>query len=327
MTSASFNPVLASDFLAAQRGDRDAFARLVLATQKTVTSIALAVTRDIQLSEDVAQDTYVKAWQRLGTMHQADSLLPWLREVTRNAAIDHVRKRRHREWTMDDADLRIAAAADPGQGPEAWMQGSQQFEQLTRALDAVPNDSREVLLLFYREGQSSRHVATLLGLSDDAVRKRLQRARQALQSELLEQVGEVARHSAPGAAFAVLVVGSLGPLQASAAATTTGATAAKWALGAVGSVLAALTLVVGAVALDVRGQMRRARNPTERDQLRRHGIVFGILMASFVGMLFWAKQAEWSQTQLLMASGLYSVAIIALGVRRARIHCRHRRPD
>src|SRR5690606_6663105 len=86
MPSATFTPILATDFIAAQAGDREAFARLVRATQKTVSSIALAVTRDVQLSEDIAQDTYVKAWQRLGTMHQADSFLPWLREVSRNAA-------------------------------------------------------------------------------------------------------------------------------------------------------------------------------------------------------------------------------------------------
>ena len=326
MISATFTPILATDFIAAQAGDREAFARLVRATQKTVSSIALAVTRDVQLSEDIAQDTYVKAWQRLGTMHQADSFLPWLREVSRNAAIDHLRRRRN-ERPVDDADLRIASAADPGSGPEAWMQESQQSEQLTRALDAVPDDSREVLLLFYREGQSSRHVAALLGLSDGAVRKRLQRAREALKSELLEQVGEVARHSAPGAAFVALVVGSLGPLEASAAATTAGATTAKWALGALGSVLAALTLVVGAVVVDVRRAMRRARSPVERNELRSHGIIYGVLMASFVGMLFWARHGEWSQTQLLLVSGLYSLAIIALGIRRARIHRRHRGDD
>lgn len=86
-------------------------------------------------------------------------------------------------------------------------------------------------------------------------------------------------------------------------------------------------LVVGAVVVDVRRAMRRARNPVERNELRSHGIVYGLLMASFVGMLFWAKHGEWSQTHLLVASGLYSLAIIALGVRRARIHRRHRGDD
>lgn len=80
----------------------------------------------------------------------------------------------------------------------------------------MPDDSRDVLLLFYREGNSSRQVAALLGLSDGTVRKRLQRARDALQNEWLAQVAEASRHSAPGLAFTTLVVGSLGPRDAAA---------------------------------------------------------------------------------------------------------------
>lgn len=317
------SPVAPADFLAAQRGDRNAFARLVLATQKTVATIALAVTRDVQLSEDIAQNTYVKAWQRLASMQNPESLLPWLRQVTRNEAIDHLRRRRHQEVALDTEDSRIAGAAATGPDPEAWMHDRQRSEQLARALDAVPDDSREVLLLFYREGQSSQQVASLLGLSDGAVRKRLQRAREGLQSELLAQVADVARHSAPGLAFAALVVGSLGPRDA-AAATAATATAGKWALGAVGAVLAALAVVVGAVVIDVRRAMRRARSPSERTALLRHGIVYAAVMASFVGMLFWSKHGDWSQARLLGVSAGYSLVIIGLGIARARIYRRHR---
>ncbi|MFD0738460.1 RNA polymerase sigma factor [Lysobacter koreensis] len=323
MITSALPPVLEDDFLAARRGDRDAFARLVRVTQAMVASVALAVTRDVQLSEDVAQETYLKAWQRLGSMQQAESFLPWLRQVTRNRAIDHVRRRRHQELALGDTDARISNAVDGGLDPDAWLQGGQQSQLLARALDAVPDDSREVLLLFYREGQSSRHVAALLGLSDGAVRKRLQRARDALQSELLAQVGEVARHSAPGLAFATLVVASLGPAEAGAATAAT-ATAGKWALGAIGSVFAALAVVLGAVFWEVRQYVSRARNPVERRELLRHGIVYAALMASFVGVLFWSKHGAWTFTTLLAVSGVYALAIIGMGVRRARIHRRHR---
>lgn len=321
-TSTALNPVAHADFFAAQRGDRHAFARLVHATQKTVTSIALAVTRDIQLSEDIAQDAYTKAWQRLGSMQNPESLLPWLRQVTRNQSIDHVRRRRHQEVLLDVEDVRISTAAAPDADPEVRMHHWQRSAQLSRALDAVPDESREVLLLFYREGESSRHVAALLGLSDAAVRKRLQRARTALQTEWLAQVGETARASAPGPAYASLVVGTLGPQDAAAA--TISVTAGKWASGLVGSVFAALALVVGAEVIDVRGAMRRARNPDERSELLRHGLVYAAVMASFVGVLFWAKHGHWSQARLLTVAGLYSLVIIGLGAGRARIHRRHR---
>ena len=315
-----------ADFLAARRGDRDAFARLVTATQRTVASVALAVTRDIQLSEDIAQETYLKAWQKLSTMRNAESFLPWLRQVTRNRAIDHVRRRGYQELLPGEDDARLSGAVHDGPGPEASLQAEQQSRLLAGALDTVPDESREVLLLFYREGQSSRQVAALLGLSDGAVRKRLQRARDALESELWAQVGDAARNSAPGLAFATLVVGALGPTEAGAATAAT-ASAGKWALGAIGAVFAAIAVVLGAVYWEVSRYVARARNPVERRELVRHGILYAVLMASFVAMLSWSKHAGWADATLLAVSAGYALAIIALGVWRARIHRRHRRAE
>jgi len=75
-----------------------------------------------------------------------------------------------------------------------------------------------VLLLYYREGQNSRQVAELLGLSDAAVRKRLSRARRSLRSDLLSRFGDFARATAPGTAFAVGVTAMLGISRPAAAA-------------------------------------------------------------------------------------------------------------
>ncbi len=77
-------------------------------------------------------------------------------------------------------------------------------------IDALPEESRETLLLFYREGQNSQQVATLLGLTDAAVRKRLSRARQQVRDELISRFGEFARSSSPTAAFTAAVVTGLG---------------------------------------------------------------------------------------------------------------------
>jgi len=327
IASTPLSPALHADFAAARHGDHDAFARLVRATQRMVASVALAVTRDIQLSEDIAQETYLKAWHRLAAMHNPDSFLPWLRQVTRNQAIDHVRRRRHQELALGDSDARVTDAAHEGPGPEASLQRLEQSEMLACALDEIPDESREVLLLFYREGQSSRQVAALLGLSDGAVRKRLQRARDVLHAGLLSQVGEVARSSAPGVAFTAIVATTLttGPAKAGAAGAGAGAaTASKWVLGALGSAVAALALVLAAVAWEVRSYVIRARNPVERRELLVHGILFGVMMASFVGMLVWAKHQQWTFPTLLAVSAVYSLAIIGMGVRRHLIHRRHR---
>ncbi len=326
MTSSSLTSALEADFVAARRGDQDAFARIVRATQRMVASVALAVTRDVQLSEDIAQETYLKAWQKLAAMNHAESLLPWLRQVTRNQAIDHVRRRRHQEILLGETDTRMHDAPHAGPGPEAAFHNAEQFAMLAQALDEIPDECREVLLLFYREGQSSRQVADLLGLSDGAVRKRLQRARDVLHAELLARVGDVARSSAPGIAFTTLVAASLTTGPAKAGAATAAAASTKGLLGVIGSALAAVALVLGAVVWEVRGYVGRARNPVERRELLVHGIVYAVLMTSFVVVLWWSKHHLWSSTTLMAVSAMYALAIIGLGIRRHNIHRRHR-PD
>lgn len=328
-TLAANDATLHHDFLAARQGDRQAFARLVQATQRMVTSVALAVTRDIQLSEDIAQETYLKAWSALEAIRTPDSFLPWLRQVTRNRAIDQLRHRQRQQLVPGNPEDHLADAPDHGPDPEATLAGAEEMQLLARALDAIPDDSRDVLLLFHREGQSSQQVAALLGLTDAAVRKRLQRAREAVQAHVLASVGEIARYSAPGLAFTTIVTASLATAPAKAAgagAATASATAGKWALGAVGSALAAIGLMLAAVVWEARGYIRRARNPTERRELVVHAIMFGTLMASFVAMLSWSKHAQWVFTTTLAVSAIYALLIIAMGVRRHRIHRRHRVP-
>ena len=91
MNAATLELTLRHEFPAAQRGDRDAYGRIVLACQNAVTAIALAITRDVQASEDIAQEAFLKAWKHLGSLKNPDSLLPWLRQITRNLARDHLR--------------------------------------------------------------------------------------------------------------------------------------------------------------------------------------------------------------------------------------------
>ncbi|PPT28096.1 RNA polymerase sigma factor [Xanthomonas arboricola] len=209
----------------AAAGCEQAYGRIVRACQNTVTAIALAITRDIAASEDIAQEAFLRAWQRLAQLHQPASFLPWLRQITRNLARDWLRANRHRALSGEAADLAIAMAADPAPSPADQLL---QVEEEIAALDiisALPEESRETLLLFYREGQSSRQVASLLGLSDAAVRKRLSRARASVRGELLRRFGEFARGSAPSVAFATAATSATllaAPGTASAAIVLTG---------------------------------------------------------------------------------------------------------
>ncbi|MCC4600648.1 RNA polymerase sigma factor [Xanthomonas melonis] len=247
----------------AAAGCQQAYGRIVTACQNTVTAIALAITRDIAASEDIAQEAFLRAWQRLAQLHQPASFLPWLRQITRNLARDWLRANRHRALSGEAADLAIAMAADPAPSPTDRLL---QVEEEIAALDiisALPEETRETLLLYYREGQSSQQVASLLGLSDAAVRKRLSRARASVRSDLMRRFGDFARGSAPSAAFATTMASAVmlaAPGTASAAIVLGGA-GKLGAGGLTGSALSgggaagALSVWFGAPALIAAGSV------------------------------------------------------------------------
>lgn len=289
MTAYSLDLMLDTELPAARRGSHDAYARIVRACQNTVTAIALAITRDVQASEDIAQDAFLKAWQQLDRLKNNASFLPWLRQITRNLARDWLRAQAQRPLSGESAEIAIGMAADPGPGPDDRLLRSEAEAVADELIAALPEDARETLLLYYREGQNSRQVAALLGLSDEVVRKRLSRARADIRAELLQRFGTFAQASAPSAAFASVVAGMLAgiaPTTGTAAVLGGGGLAGSGALGgiagaSVGLLIdnnpqAALAGAAAGMACGVLGHaltwryLRRFRQtPEQTGQLRR----------------------------------------------------------
>jgi RNA polymerase sigma factor (sigma-70 family) len=271
---------------AAARGDRDAYGRIVAACQGTVTSIALAIVRDVPASEDVAQEAFLSAWQNLRRLKNPDSFLPWLRQITRNLARDHLRAQGRRREPAGDVERLLAQVADPHPEPAEHAAELEQQAVAAAVIDSLPEESREVLLLYYREGQSSRQVAGLLGLQDAAVRKRLSRARERVREELLQRLGEFAKSTAPGTAFTAAVAIALttaAPPAAAATALGVGALGgakglAKVGVGALGG--AAIGIGGGLLGIWI-GVRRYLRDPFD-DEERRGVTAYAWVMAAMV---------------------------------------------
>ena len=332
MTPDLLETLIARDLPAAQRGDTVAYGRLVGATQRMVASVALAVTRDVHTSEDIAQETFLSAWQRIGQLGNPQSFLPWLRQVARNRAIDHVRAQRYRETPVDPLDT-LAAVAASQHGPAEQFVSDEQARQLAEALDEIPETSRDVLLLYYREGEDTREVAALLGITDAAVRKRLQRGRDSLRAEWLRRFADAARNTAPGVAFASAVgaaVASVAPATATAAAASAGLGAGKLGLGGksllavLGAAAAAIGLVLGAVWLETRYYLRRARTEAVRRAIRHNGLLYAALMGTYIALLAWARHAHWSNERIVGMGVAFSVLIVLVTLERRR-HMRRAR--
>lgn len=258
---------------AAARGDQEAFARLVDATRTLVSSIALAILRDVEASHDVAQDVFLSAWRDLRKLRNPASFLPWLRQMTRNRAHHVLRDRvRSRRVISDgEADDLLAAATDPRPGAGEVLLAEEERQLLAAALEGLSDESREVITLYYREGRSVRQVADLLGLREEAVKQRLSRARSRLRQEMLDRLGETLHRTAPGAAFTAGVMTTLALAAPASAAAAGFGTAAKLSTGGFvklatllgGAVLGALGGIVG-LYLGTRPLLARARDQKER---------------------------------------------------------------
>ncbi len=273
-TSAVYEDRLAlgDDVRAAMRGDVRAFERLVDATKRMVTSIALAVVRNVATSEDVAQDVFVSAWCGLPSLRSAASFLPWLREMTRHRAYATLRGSRRHEKRV--AALAVTAANATADSALVHALDAEEERALAEAMNALPEESREVLALYYREGSSTAQVAALLELSEEAVRKRLERARATLRRDVLARFEEGMRRTSPGAAFTAAAIALL---TTGAPVTASAATSAALALskGAMSAVLGSLVSVGAAVGGSVLGIHMRFRTHlrTAIDDEERRGLL------------------------------------------------------
>ena len=262
---------------AAARGDRDAFAALVDGTRSVVTSIALAIVRDVDLSRDIAQDVFLAAWRDLGQLRDPNSFLPWLRQLTRHRAYHVLRTERRRRKRLDDRDLDalVSTAVDPAPTAGEAMLADEERRLLQIVLDELPDEAREVVTLYYREDQSTAHVATLLGLTEANVRQRLSRARARVRAELLDRYGAAAAKSRPDARFTagVMIAVTVGaPAMSSAATLTAAASGGSYVLklAAIGS--GALLGAVGGMAgvlVGARHLKRQARSIEELAAIKR----------------------------------------------------------
>ncbi|MDK1288868.1 RNA polymerase sigma factor [Pseudoalteromonas umbrosa] len=208
----------------AKAGDKKAFSTLVERLSGVVSSIALAITKDVAHSEDVSQKVFIKAWHKLGELKSNASILPWIRQLTRYTAINHLRDQgavSHKQVSSSQAELVLQQLVDSASELDNLLIKKQQSELLYHFLENLPDDSKEAVLLYYREGQSTEHVSALLGVSESTLRKRLERARTQLKSQMMANYGKLILATAPVGLSSLVL--SLAVTSSPVAAATLGA--------------------------------------------------------------------------------------------------------
>jgi RNA polymerase sigma factor (sigma-70 family) len=309
MNAEVLESIVATHLPAASNGDQQAYGRIVEGCQTTVTSIALAIVRDVPASEDIAQEAFISAWQQLKKLNNPSSFMPWLRQITRNLSLDYLRSQKYRANPAGDIEAMMLAVADPTPGPSEFLAEQEDAKIAAAVIDALPEESREVLLLYYREGQSTQQVAALLGMQNAAVRKRLSRARQSIREELLQRVGEFAKSTSPSMAFTAMVTTSPAIMDSSNIAAAAGvlATAATgtsmvskglFTAGILSALTGAVLGVMGGIAGVWAGIAHLVLKPfdaKEKRDLLIYGTVNSLAMVIFtLGLFLVPKLSVWA---------------------------------
>ncbi len=207
-------------------GDREAFGRITEKYQVLVCSLAYCALGDVSQSEDLAQETFLTAWKKMGELRDPAQLRAWLCGILRFLISKELRRRSH-EPAHAAATLEAASQhPSPEPQPEASAMANEEMRLLWRSLERVPETYREPLVLYYREHESIATVARDLELSEEAVRQRLSRGRKILQEEFLAMAARRLQETAPGKPFTVGVLAGL-PLLATTATAATVAAASK----------------------------------------------------------------------------------------------------
>ncbi|HIJ65508.1 MAG TPA: sigma-70 family RNA polymerase sigma factor [Candidatus Hydrogenedentes bacterium] len=220
-------------------GNRQAFTGIVERYKSLVCAITYSSTGDIELSEDLAQETFVAAWRDLRRLKDLRKFRPWLCTIARHVATQAMRKRQ-RDVTAAAKpleDLPDHAAADLG--PRETAINKERQAVMWQALEQIPEGYRVPLILYYREGHSVQRVAQTLGLSPNAVRQRLARGRHMLKAEVAGLVEQSLERTRPGKTFSLAVLASLpkAPLPAAGGAAATAASGGQRAGGPVAKLL------------------------------------------------------------------------------------------
>jgi RNA polymerase sigma-70 factor (ECF subfamily) len=179
----------------AQRGDKRAFELLVVKYQRKLARLLSRFIRDAGEVEDVAQETFIKAYRALPTFRGDSAFYTWLYRIGVNTAKNYLVALGRRAPTVTDVDNEEAENIEDGMQlkelntPENQLMSKQIAETVNRTLQDLPEELRTAITLREIEGLSYEEIAQVMNCPIGTVRSRIFRAREAIAEQLRPQLG------------------------------------------------------------------------------------------------------------------------------------------
>lgn len=177
-------------------GDHDAYKALIQRYQGRVYAVAYGLVQNPEDARDVTQEAFTKAYRSLPGFRRDSSFYTWLYRITANLGIDHQRRNTRklkRELELDETRLTPEQAHHTGPRPSATpgqnLERKQLAGRIRAAIDQLPPDQRNVIVLRELEGLSYKEIAETVGCAEGTVMSRLYYGRRKLQ-QILRDLGK-----------------------------------------------------------------------------------------------------------------------------------------
>jgi len=175
---------------AAQRGDLQAFNKLILAYQGLAYNLAYRILGDGEEAADATQDAFLKAYRGLKG-YRGGSFKAWILRIVTNACYDQLRSKQRRpadslEAMLDESPDHSLLLWDEGEGPELHTLRTELSGVIQAGIATLPPDQRTVLVLSDILGFSYQEIAEIAAINLGTVKSRLSRAREKLRAFLLQ---------------------------------------------------------------------------------------------------------------------------------------------
>ena len=177
-------------------GEAQAFTLLVQKHLAPLYSFVFLIMRDKDTTEDVVQETFIKAWKHLKRFDHNQSFKTWLYTIAKNTAFDFLKKKKAIPFSsFEDAEGNMPLTKDLSEEPDVLERLSREAALLVleKVLDQMPPLYRTLLVLVYREDFDLHEAAIVLGEPYNTIKSRHQRALQKLRALSVVASGELTR--------------------------------------------------------------------------------------------------------------------------------------
>ena len=178
-------------------GDTHAYGLIIKNTVKLVAQIVFKMINNPEDRKDIAQDIYLKAYQKLSGFKFQSKLSTWIGQISYNTCIDHLRKKKlllpqnvfeEEKGTANDMmDIMNTSQGNFGEPADTFVIGKNISEIVKKKIETLPSIYKTLISLYHNEELSYEEIGTITGLPAGTVKSYLFRARRELKNELLLQ--------------------------------------------------------------------------------------------------------------------------------------------